>query len=252
MAVTVESAVQYVNQADIPQTKAGAAPVQLALNSAKDQAAVIGSDVLSFVKGVTAERREAIINSSMLAQLVATKKVPDKSNISGWYDAYFDVLGNVGWVIQENNFAVYQEKSQNFEAHKAILAVATTLLGAAPTALALVTTTINALRSMDDSRPWISLFNRETQRGKAARFQIGLASEEQDGHFTVSTMAFSLVAKETITQVLFFKARAQEATLRHFSGKVTINTTVLDGTRKALEKKLVGQANNFIEQLPDL
>jgi hypothetical protein len=47
-------------------------------------------------------------------------------------------------VIQDKNFAEYAEyeKSQNFEAHQAILSVATALLGASPTALALVRTTL--------------------------------------------------------------------------------------------------------------
>src|SRR4051794_445942 len=146
---TVANALSYVETADIPQSKAGAETVQLTLDAAKNQATVIGSDVISFVQGVTAERREAIINSAMLAQLVANKKVPDSSDIVSWYDAYFEVLSNVGWVVQDQNFAVYEEKSQNFEAHKAILSIAATLLGGAPTALALVTTTLNALHSMD-------------------------------------------------------------------------------------------------------
>jgi hypothetical protein len=65
-------------------------------------------------------------------------------------------------------------------------------------------------------------------------------------------MAFSLEAKASITQVLFFKARAKETTLRHSSGRVTINTTVLDGVRDALKAKITSHATEFVKTLPDL
>jgi hypothetical protein len=65
-------------------------------------------------------------------------------------------------------------------------------------------------------------------------------------------MAFALEAKSTMTQVLFFKSRSSEATMRHCSGRVTVDTEVLDGVSAKLKAKLVGHANNFIETLPDL
>lgn len=255
----IQKARSFVESVEIPKvrttreaTDADPGTLKETLETGKNQAAVVGSDVISFVSGVTAERREAIINSSLLAQLVAKKKVSDPNRIYDWYDAYFEVLTNIGWVMQDRSFAEYRENSQNFEAHKAILAVATAVLGAAPAALALVTTTINALHSMDESTPWITIFNRESQTARTARFQISLVEQEEGGQFFVTLMAFGLEAKASITQVLFFKARASEATLRHFSGKVTINTTVLDSIKEDLKAKLAGGAADYVSTLPDL
>jgi hypothetical protein len=159
---SVASAKEFVSRAELPPARhtRGATPsavANVAFDTAKNQSAVVGSQIVSFVQGVTAERREAIVNSSLLAQQVATKKVPDRDQMFPWYDQYFDVLTNIGWVVQEKNFQEFHETSENFEAHKAILAVATTLLGAAPTALALVKTTLDALQSMDQDNPWITL-----------------------------------------------------------------------------------------------
>ena len=256
--ISAESARRYVEAADIPAPRTtreavtASDTVGASLDAAKNQAAVVGSDVISFVRGVTAERREAIINSSLLAQLVANKQVSDRSRIYEWYNAYFDVLTNVGWVVQDRSFAEYHESSRNFEAHKAILAVATALLGAAPTALALVTTTINALQSMNEDAPWIALFNRESQSAKTARFQVSLVEQEPEGPFFVTLMAFGLEAKSSVTQVLFFKARANEATLRHYSGRVTIDTTVLEGVSGKIREKLTAHAADYVSALPDL
>ena len=226
---SIERALTYVKKAEVPparhRTRDDATPasvLDLSFDSAKNQATVVGSQIISFISGVTVERREAIVNSSLLAQLVATKKVGDPTHIYDWYDAYFDVLTNIGWVVQDRNFAEYHEESKNFEAHKAILAVATALLGAAPTALALVKTTLDALESMDENNPWITIFDRESQRAQTARFQISLAERDPAGQFLVTLMAFGLEAKSTITQVLFFRAKSNDVTLRHYSGSVTI------------------------------
>jgi hypothetical protein len=94
-------------------------PTPFDFDAAKNQAMIVGSDIVSFIKGVTPERRVDIVRSSLLAQLVAKKQVPDTSEIYRWYDAYFEVLTNIGWVIQERNFSTYSEASDNFEAHKA-------------------------------------------------------------------------------------------------------------------------------------
>lgn len=257
--ISVASARTFVEGVKLPRVKrtrdAAAAPAPMIgqiFDTAKNQAAVVGSEVVSFVQGVTAERRDAIVNSSLLAQLVAKQKVSDPERIYDWYDAYFDVLTNIGWVVQDKSFAAYHESSQNFEAHKAILAVATTLLGAAPTALALVSSALKALESMNESSPWITIFSRESQNARTARFQISLAEQDANGQFFVSLMAFGLEAKSSITQVLFFKSKANDATLRHYAGRVTINTSVLDGISGAIKEKLSGHAGNYVRALPDL
>ncbi|HKH83467.1 MAG TPA: hypothetical protein VKA25_07270 [Gemmatimonadales bacterium] len=256
-SLTVRDARQFVQEAELPPAPPALrasrdpslAPV---FDGTKNQAAVVGSDVVSFVTGVTPERREAIVNSSLLAQLVAKHKIPDATRIKEWYDEYFDVLANIGWVIQHRDSAMYRESSKNLETHKAILAVATTVLGAAPTALALVKTTLDALRSMDKDSPWITIFNKESQHARTARFQVSLAHEDSAGQFMVTLMAFGLEAKSTITQVLFFRVKKNDAVLRHYSGEVTINTGVLDSVREPLKAKLAAHASQFIAKLPDL
>jgi hypothetical protein len=221
-------------------------------DQAKDQAAVVGSEVVSFAQGVPAERREAIANSILFAQQFATQRVPDRTQIFPWYDQYFSALTQLGWVVQEKNFQEFKQASQSFEAHKAIIAVATTLFGATPTALALVKTTLESLQAMDQNSPWISLFNTESEHADTARFQIGLAEQTPDGKFVVSLMAFVLTAKASVTQALFFKSKSSEASLRHSSGRVGINTDVLDGVRGQLKEALITIASDFIKTLPPL
>jgi hypothetical protein len=221
-------------------------------DAAKNQALVVGSGVISFVKGVTEERRNDIVNCALLAQLAATKKVGDASDIIPWYKVYFETLSNIGWVIQERSFTKHTEASTNLDAHQAIIKVATALLGPSPAALDLVMTTLGALQEMSKDSPFFTIFNRESQKAKAARFQITLAEEDENGRFLISLMAFALSADAKLIQVLFFRFRSNKITLKHASGKVTINTDVLATIRPAIKERVVAFAQKFVKQLPDL
>ncbi len=65
-------------------------------------------------------------------------------------------------------------------------------------------------------------------------------------------MAFGLEARSGLTQVLFFKTVTSEATLKHCSGKVTIDVPVLEAVRPAMTAKLANFANEYVKGLPDL
>src|SRR5215218_9743811 len=89
----------------VPETLGEAAPgEQSPFDAAKQQAAIVGSDVMSFVKAITPEQRKDLVNASLLAQLVANKHVKDVENLDGirkWYREYFSVLNQIGFDIQE-------------------------------------------------------------------------------------------------------------------------------------------------------
>jgi hypothetical protein len=249
------SALNFVRTVELPPAPRDLARREVAhfdFQKAKDQALVVGSDIISFVSGVTPERREDIVNSALLAQLVATKRVKDSTHVFTWYDHYFDTLTNIGWAIQDRQFVDHVESSQNLQAHKVIIELATTLLGPQAAALTLVKQTLEALQKMDVNSPWITVFNRESQFAKTARFQVTLAEEKPDGQFLVTLMAFGIVAQSTLTQLLFFKFKSNDVRLKHSSGKVTIKTHVLDSIREMVKERIGAFADDFIKGLPTL
>jgi len=250
---TIDKARKFVVGAKLPPPphipKAREATEPLKLVKEKTQALVVGSDVMSFVTGVTTERRQDLVNASLLAQLVATKRVPDPTDLQAWYDAYFEVLTNLGFAIQDWQLANYSEQSDDFEAHEAILSIASTLLAGAPAALSVVKTTLEALKT---DGPWLTLFTQESQTAKTAKFQVTLAQQGEGDQFLVSLMAFSLEAKANLTQVLLFKVRQNQATLRQVSGKVTIDPEVLASVREDVSHRLEKYAKAYVEALPEL
>jgi hypothetical protein len=222
-----------------------------ALQTTRQQAAVVGSEVVAFAQGVGGAHRQDVVNSTLLAQLVAKKKVPDRERLFDWYDAYFDALSNIGWSVQDRNFAVYVESGENFEAHEAILKVAAVVLGPSATALAVVSSTIQALQAMDEHSPWLTLFARESQSAETACFQVSAVEQGSDGEPFVSLMAFGLQARTRLTQVLFFRSRASDVTLRHCSGRMSIDADVVAAVRQPLKDKLAVHAADYVKALPD-
>jgi hypothetical protein len=255
---SIVGAREFVTGADLP-----APPPQRAFmakdifdyDDAKNQAAVVGADVIAFVKGVTPDQRNDIVNASLLAQLVAKKKVADPktlAQVKAWYDEYFDVLSRIGFAIQDKGFAEYQETSDSFQAHEAILEIVAPLLAGVPGALALIKTTLEALQKMSSNSPWITLFDRESRSANTARFQVSLVTEDDNGQLLVALAAFGLEAKTQLTQVLFFKFHRNDVTLHHHSGKVTVNTQLLGAVRDQIAGKLLAYTNDYIKGLPDL
>jgi hypothetical protein len=244
--LSAAEAQSYVKQLQLPVPPASAyeaeTPPAPSFNftEIKDQAMVVGADIVAFLQGVTAERRQDLSNSALLAQLAADKLVPDSNDLLGWYSKYFEILTNTGWVIQEKDLTEYEEKGDVLEVNKAVLEVAGKLLDAK--SLALVKTTLEKLEG--DQGPWITLFKRRSQYGRTARFRITLTEQGTDDEFLVALMAFGLEAQSDITQVLFTKFSSSSVHLKHRSGKVTLNPDVVNSVRPLVSAKISSHISN--------
>jgi hypothetical protein len=192
-------------------------------DKAKAQAQVVGSGVFSFAQGVTAEVREAISDSALLAQLVANKKVSAEKSPLEWFKVYSDTLQTIGWTLQEGGWQDYSATGTGVEVHEKIVEIMTTVLGPSTAALAIIAATVNALKGMNPKSSWITIFSREAQKARIARFQIGLVEKEEASDVFVSLLACLIEAKDAITQVLVFKFRQSEASFRASNQKVSIN-----------------------------
>lgn len=224
---------------------------EIALQTGKQQASVVGAELLAFSPEVDATWRQDLLNSTLLAQLVAGHRVPEANRVFDWYDAYSSVLRQIGWVIEDGGFSTYVERGRDFVAHEAILKVAAGLLGPGSGSLALLTTALEALRSMQEDSPWLTLFERESCRAQTGRVQVGVVDQSPGGELSVSLVACGLEARTTMTQLLVFRSRASDVTLRHRDGRARINTAVLAGVREALRDKVLDHAREFILTLPD-
>jgi hypothetical protein len=252
----IQRARAFVASVTLPGPPAGSIRrMAVAFTAERAQATVVGSDVIAFAQGIDPSERDDIVSASLLAQLVAKKQEPAPATLDEvvrWYDAYFEVLSQIGFLIEDKSFVQYDTRSDSFEAHEAILEVAAALLAGSPGALVLVTRTLEALRRMSDDSPWITLFNRESQSANTARFQMSVVSQDDDRRLHEVVMSFGLEATTKVTQVLFFKFRSQTARLQHHSGRVAINAAVLAGIRDDVARKLSDHVREYVATLPEL
>jgi hypothetical protein len=247
---------RFVEAADLPDwlpaTLSAVGSVEFDFDGARQNAAVVGSDVIAFAKCITPEQRSDVVNATLLAQLVAKKAFPDPRTLPevlSWYDRYFDTLSRVGFVTQDMGFSEYAAKGDTFETHQAIIEIATTLLAGSPAAVVIVKKTLEALQKMAADSPWITLFHRESQSANTARVQMSLVDADENAPFLVSTIAFGLEAESRVAQVLFFRFHKNRVKLRHHTGKATISAEVLAGVRDQVRAKVVDFSKTFVAGL---
>ena len=218
------------------------------LEAGKTEATVVGSEVISFTDEVALDVRQAIIDSALLAQLVAKKRVLDDSLIYEWFDEYFDVLRNLGWVVQDSGFTEYVATSDDFEAHKAVIDLATDLLGLANPALILVKKALTTLRDAQDDEPFFTIWTRETRKAHSGRFQVSLVDSDATGHF-VTLLAFGMHASSQLTQVLLVKVRRNDVRIKNKSAKVSINSELLKSNHPEIREKILAHQRSYIIDL---
>jgi hypothetical protein len=247
--------VKSINLSGIPRTPVEQDAVTEAtpvFEDAKTQSQVVGSSVFSFAPGVDANIREAISDSALLAQLVANKQVPNQIDPLAWFTAYSTVLQNIGWTIQDNGFTDYNAAGDAVEVNQEIMTVMSVALGAAPAALAIIAATVTALKAMQPGSPWLTIFSRESQKAKIARFQIGLAEKDANGQTFVTLCACLIEADNSITQVLFFKFKDAHARFRANTAKVSLNAASLADLSVAIRKKTQAYQHDYVSSILDL
>ena len=258
MAFEISTARDFVKSVDLSGTPRGILAQSAATDAgevfdkAKTQAQVIGSGVFSFAQGVDAMVREAISDSALLAQLVANKRVDFASKPREWFKVYESVLENVGWTLQDDGWTDYAAGGTAIEVHEKIIEVMSAVLGSAPAALTIITTTINALKAMNSDSPWITIFNHEAQKAKIARFQIGLVEKGAADDVFVSLVGCLIEANNSITQVLFFKFKQADAVFRANSSKVSINRTALTDLGPMIRTKVRAYQVDYLSSIKDL
>lgn len=251
-------ATQFVKSVDLSGTprsllrQDAAAETGEVFDKAKSQAQVVGSGLFSFAQGVTAQVREAISDSALLAQLVANKRVSAQDKPIEWFTSYSDVLQNVGWTMQEGGWTDYTASGTAVEVHEKIIEVLTVALGPAPAALAIIAAGLNALKGMKPDSSWLTIFSRESQKAKIARFQVGLVEKEEASDVFVSLLACVIEAQRNITQVLFFKFKEDKASFRADTAKISINRPALSDLGPQIRTKVRAYQADYLSSIVGL
>lgn len=255
MAMSPEEYIQSVDLTGTPRPIVEQAaefdPSAAVFDQARTQAQVVGSGVFSFAPGVSTEARQAISDSLLLAQLVANKRGNVVSQPIRWFDEYVTALAGLGWTTSSSAWTDYSKSGTAADVHQQVLAVLSAALGPAPAALAIITSAVGALKAMDPKSSWLRLFSRESEHAEFARFQLGAVESEGDT-VAISMVACVIVASSTITQVLFFKFRQENASFQANNTRVTTSTASLVKRHPLVEAKVSAYQDNYLSSITDL
>jgi hypothetical protein len=221
-------------------------------DAAKAQAQVVGSSLLSFAQGVTPDTREAISQSALFAQLIANKRSSAQQQPTEWYGIYQEVLTNIGWVLQDSGWTDYTAKGTAVEVHQKIIEVLTAALGPSAAALAIIKSAVDALAAMTPETSWLTIFSRESQRAEIGRFQVGLVESGEADDVYVSMLACLIQAKNSVTQILFFKFKDQNAMFKANSAKVSINRKSLADLEPEIRAKVRAYQLDYVSSIKDI
>ena len=214
------------------------------------QAVTIGSQISEFAEAVPIELRPYIDNAFLLAQLAANFHIEEYGGGSSeWYDKYEEVLLNVGWVIENKGDAFHKVSGMSLEVHKEIIPIITLALGPAAAAASVVVAALRGLSAMDKDKPWITLFDRESQRATANQFQISYVDVDGNQMPRLTLTSFELSATRSVTQVLFFKFSNTDATLSHNETKMSINQMAFDAAKDVVSNRVSTRTQGYLTDL---
>jgi len=249
---------QFINSIDLPDEpdlilergEATALPAALPSYGSREQAVAVGSQIAEFTQKVPAALRPAISNSFLLAQLAANKEVAKNGGDTlKWYAKYNEVLANIGWVVEGSATSLKVVEHSGLQLHKEILPLIAVALGPAVAAATVVATALNGLANINKDSPWITLFDRESQRVKANQFQIAYIDAPNRAAPTVSLACFELDASRSITQVLFFKFSEQQAKLRHYSSTLSMNQGIFESVQGAVQQRVASFVAGYVASI---
>lgn len=251
------AAASYLESVSLPRmptylesagSEEAAAPVDY--RSGEEQALAVGSQIAEFAADVPADIRPQIANAFLLAQLAANRKIEGtEGGTKEWYDQYVEVLANIGWLVESDQASERDVSGDTAEVHKEIIPVLTAALGPAVAATTIVVSALKGLADMDKNKPWITLFDRESQRASANQFQISYAAVDDSKKPRISLVCFELDALRSRTQVLFFKFSSAEAKLRHFGAELSINPSVFEQVQDVVEERIAEYVSSYVADI---
>lgn len=238
--------VDTIELADIKEL-ASISRTRVAARDAAKQAFVNNGSVQSFVAGMNPTLRQDVLDSTLLAQLAATKQHDRFSDAENWYKKYKEVLENIGWVIQNFDFTKYSSSGGSFtvasDVIKVLLAICT------GDEQALVTAAVEAMKKLAEGSEGFVIFEKSSHSSSQGNFQICAAAE--DNKMAVMKIGgFKFDSSDSVTRVLFFGFSSASASFFKGTQNLVLNDGVYSRIRAAVKTKLGDKAEQYVKELP--
>jgi hypothetical protein len=231
----------------------GSDEIGLRVKAGIEQVYLVGSQLMSFNKEVTEDRRAAAINSCLLAQLRATKLHPSPDTpeaARAWHATYINTFTNIGWVLQSGVTAKHTVADIGVQVDK-ILADILSAIVPGGAALTLIAKVIQKLADARKDDPFITLFESRTVQEDVVEFGAGLAAGADAG-FMVTVAECAIKLRSVQRQILVFKWDASSAQVDGRRFDLTVSDAVYAAVKSQIEELLGLKAKDFVSELKSL
>ena len=200
----------------------------------------------SFVANVSEQNRKDVLNSVLLAQMVANEKVPDENEAINWYKVFLEVLEKIGWFVESKQVSEFISSKDIVEVQNAIVKILKDAFG--ENYIGLLKSALDSIKDLSDSDGKIKAFEKNTHGTNKGCFQVGIAYE-QNGSVAFNLGTFILSTKSNITRILFVNFGSDKTELQYSSSKATLNNEVFQVLRNTVVQKLANDGASFLAKI---
>jgi hypothetical protein len=198
------------------------------------------------VAGVSKQHREDVENSALLAQLAANKQYNREKDTENWYTFYRTVLENVGWVVPDFSFDQFQAAGDTFTVDKVIVDLLQSI--ATGDEVAVVESTLNAMKSLDQGDGRLVLYETQTHSDHQGNFQAHSVSES-GGSVVMRIGTFYFGTEDTVTRILWFNFPSSRTSFYEGAQTMELDEDVYSQVRQTIKAKLGANAKDFVKDL---
>lgn len=206
---------------------------------------VSGNTLIDYSAASATEIRSAVSLAMLFAGRTARAAMRPGDDEDDWFAAYTTHLSKLGFSVSQSSVQTSRFKKKGLFVHKAIIPFLTLALGGGvgPVILA----ALDNLRSMEEDKPWITLFDRESRQFTGRELHFAAVSSD-----ALNTSIRHVVARLAFasdeTNVLFFKITEANAEFESATTTMTANNSLLAVLEAPLRARMQDDALKFIAE----
>jgi len=241
---------KFLDQLELPEENTTLAkafkPGAAAFQDDTAGAAVDAGSLVSFVSGVSSMHKSDVLNSTLLAQLAASKKFDRYQAPINWYNFYVNVLSQIGWVVPAFAFRNFTPSNPNFAISEAVLDI----LGPIATGseVKILQAALDSLRDNSNNQGALTFFDSQCYPEDLGTFQIFPVSEDR-GQLVMALSAMQFHGEKHVTRFLWWSWSSLKVSLQQSAQKAVLNEDLYRQVRQQVIDKLGIRASQFIADL---
>lgn len=198
--------------------------------------AIDAGSLVSFVAGLSAEEKDDVLYSTQFAQRAASAKADRFQAVRPWYQAYVDVLEQLGWVTEHFAFTHYDEDKGEVHMDSAAIKVLASIATAGQ--LTVLEGALKALQGLSEGSQEMTLLDVNSTNEFGGNFQIGAAQRADNGAVSLVLGAFYFKTVNQQKRFLFFRWGRKNINFWTSAQKMTLNSEFFGQVREAVTDKL--------------